>query len=60
MAQTYLGSITTAFPNVIRSGGRYSSIQAKAAGEMGLSMKMEEWFSQMSASSPLVKWCFHE
>ena len=46
IADTYLGSITTAFPNVIRSGGRYSSIKAKPAGEMGRSRNSERWFSQ--------------
>jgi hypothetical protein len=44
-----LGSMTTAFPNVSRSGGRCSSIQAKAAGEIGRSRKMERWFSPMKS-----------
>ena len=49
IAHTYLGSITTAFPNVSRSGGRCSSIQEKAEGERGRRRKREPWFSQMKS-----------
>ena len=44
IAHTYLGSITTAFPKVSRSAGRCSSIQSKAAGEIGRSRKTNRGF----------------
>jgi hypothetical protein len=50
IAHTYLGSITTALPNVRRSGGRCSSIQEKAEGEMGRRRNMEPWFSQRKSA----------
>src|SRR5712692_7022688 len=50
IAHTYLGSTTTAFPNAIRSGGRCSCIQAKAAGETGRRRNTEPWFSQRKST----------
>jgi hypothetical protein len=46
MAQIQRCSTATALPNVWRSEGRFSSIQSKAAGEIGRKRNIEPWFSQ--------------